>query len=777
MNLWSLLLPFKWVIIGVGEVLSGIFYLLKTIVSFIGSLFIYLYEGIITLGKGIALFLVNTFKYLFLAVKWVILKLSFVFMLLFRSLGKLFILIFKGIKAFFMLLFRGLKALFVLLFKGFKALFNVIFKGLKILFIAIYKGFKALFTAIYKGLKALFTFVFKGIKFVLINAFAGVKAVIKGIALLIKYTFIYLYKVLFFIFKNAGLGFVALIEFLYRLVFVYIFKAIKVIFIYIGKALKFLFVNILYKYLAVVLKALFKGLVALLKLIGKIPIALWEVLKLIGHGLYKVFVYPFVYLYKNFGTIIKNTINKINSKIKQAITFLVSIPKKIIDAVVNWFNNLSFIKDIRNRREMKRQALLIDFDAEDAVRSEKKVVYRYVAKNADGKIEKGQLGAFSKLDVHSYLLAEGYEVYEIEPAKGLQLNIGPRTHKIGISDLVFFLTQLSTYIKSGIPLVDSIKILGKQSRKNSVKSVYKNIIYDLTMGDSFSEALEKQGNSFPRLLVNMVKSSELAGNLAETLDDMSDYYTSVSQTRKQMKSAMTYPTVILVFAVSVVIFILTFVIPSFIKMYKDADAEVPALTTAIINLSDFLVNNALWLVLGLILTILGLYFMYKNVKVFRLMVQWIMMHMPIIGKITIYNEVTMFAKTFASLWNHNVFITSSMEILSKITNNEIFKMLIFDAITNVARGEPVSASFKKHWAFPVVAYEMLLTGERTGQPGPMMEKVAQYYQEEHKNAVNQVKAFIEPALIIFLAVVVGVILLSVVLPMFSIYGQLGLETT
>ena len=149
------------------------------------------------------------------------------------------------------------------------------------------------------------------------------------------------------------------------------------------------------------------------------------------------------------------------------------------------------------------------------------------------------------------------------------------------------------------------------------------------------------------------------------------------------------------------------------------------------------------------------------------------MHLPIVGNIMIYNEVAMFSKTFASLWNHNVFITNSMEILSKITSNEIYKMLIFDAITNVARGEPVSASFKNNWAFPIVAYEMLVTGERTGQPGPMMDRVADYYQEEHRNAVNQIKAFIEPALIIFLAAVVGVILLSVVLPMFSIYGQMG----
>jgi type IV pilus assembly protein PilC len=344
-----------------------------------------------------------------------------------------------------------------------------------------------------------------------------------------------------------------------------------------------------------------------------------------------------------------------------------------------------------------------------------------------------------------------------------------------VSDLVFFLAQLSTYIKSGIPLVDSIKILEKQTKKSNTKAVYKSIIYDLTMGVSFSEALEKQGQAFPKLLVNMVKSSELAGNLSETLDDMGNYYESVSKTRKQMKSALAYPTVILIFAMSVVVFILTFVIPSFIQMYKDADAEVPAITTFIINLSDFLISNSILLIFGVAALVTSLYFMYKNVKVFRMIVQWIAMHIPVFGKIIIYNEVAMFSKTFASLWNHNVFITSSMEILSKITENEIYKMLIFDAITNVARGESVSVSFKNHWAFPIVAYEMLVTGERTGQPGPMMDKVATYYQEEHENAVNQIKAFIEPVLIIFLAGIVGVILLSVVLPMFSIYGKIGLE--
>jgi type IV pilus assembly protein PilC len=422
---------------------------------------------------------------------------------------------------------------------------------------------------------------------------------------------------------------------------------------------------------------------------------------------------------------------------------------------------------------MKRQKLLINFDTEDAVRSAQKVLYRYVAKNPNtGKIEKGKLSAYSKLDVHSYLLAEDYEVYEIEVFKGININIGGH-YKIKAEELVFFLTQLSTYIKAGIPLIDSIKILSKQVKGMSKKDLYKSIIYELTMGDNFSEALEKQGSSFPRLLINMIKSAELAGNLAETLDDMADYYNVVTKTKKQMLSAMTYPAVISIFALSVVTFIMIFVIPQFISIYKDMDADIPIITKIIINISDFLAHNIIFVLLGIAIAVSGIILLYKNVKLFRIFVQWAAMHMPIIGKIIIYNEVTMFSKTFGSLLNHNVFITDSMEILSKITNNEIYKMLIFDTMTNIAKGEPISNSFKNHWAFPVVAYEMLVTGERTGQPGQMMNKVADYFQEEHKNAINQIKAFIEPVMIIFLAVIVGIILLSVVLPMFSMYSNIG----
>lgn len=444
--------------------------------------------------------------------------------------------------------------------------------------------------------------------------------------------------------------------------------------------------------------------------------------------------------------------------------------KSLEERLKNWYNNLSFVKDKQNRREMQRQTLLIDFEGADAVRSEEKVMYKYVAKNNEtGKVETGYFAAFSKLDVHSFLLAEGYEVYEITPQSNFKKPFSFGPSKFNPNDLDFFLTQLSTFLKAGITLVDSVKILSKQSNKKSHKNVYKMIIYELTMGENFSEALAKQGTIFPRLLINMIKTAELTGDLPETLDDMADYYRETEKTRKQMVSAVTYPVVVLLFAIAVLIFIMVGVIPQFVGIYSNLGTELPGITVAVINLSNFLKNNWMYLLIGVVAFVLIFVILFKTIKVFKTVIQSMLMNLPVIGKIIIYNEITMFTKTFASLLNHNVYITDCMEVLSKITNNEVYKMLIFDTITNLAKGEAISNSFKNHWAFPNVAYEMILTGEKTGQLGTMMDRVANYYQEQHKNAVNQIKAFIEPIMIVILAGIVGTVLLSVVLPMFDMY--------
>lgn len=397
--------------------------------------------------------------------------------------------------------------------------------------------------------------------------------------------------------------------------------------------------------------------------------------------------------------------------------------------------------------------------------------YRYTILNSSNKKVTGTFDAESESDVRAFLSNEGYQILKVEIRKPYDIDIGGNG-KIKASSLAFALTQLSTYIKAGIPLVDSVRILAKQATKQNEKKAYERIVYDLLKGESFSTALQKQEKKFSKLLINMVKTAEMTGDLPTVLDDMADYYTSIDQTRRQMISALTYPAVVLCLAIGVMIFMLAYLVPQFVELFESQDATLPAITLFIMSASDFVRANYLWMILATVFAIILIYYLYKNVISFRTAVQTILMHTPVIGNIIIYNEVATFTKTFASLLNHGVFITDSMEILSRLTNNEIYKKIINKTINNLGKGESISASFKGEWAFPVIAYEMLVTGENTGQLGLMMEKVANHFQSLHKNLITQLKSLIEPIMIIILAAIVGVILISIIYPMFDIYGKI-----
>lgn len=403
------------------------------------------------------------------------------------------------------------------------------------------------------------------------------------------------------------------------------------------------------------------------------------------------------------------------------------------------------------------------------------VTFNYQVKNDMGKIIKSSFDAKSISEVEAFLTNEGYEIIKIEPRKkfSLDMNVTIFGSHLSKGDLSFALTQLSTYIKAGIPLVDSVRILAKQTEKVSKKKIYERIVYDLVAGESFSKALENQSNVFPRLLINMVKASEMTGDLPATLDEMSDYYTSIDRTKKQMISALTYPSIIFIVSIAVVIFCLMYVVPSFVKMYAETESSLPAITVFTINASNFITKYYLPIAIGIVTIIIVFILLYQNIKSFRRGVQTILMKTPVIGKIIIYSEVSMFTRTFAQLLNHNVHITDSMAILSKISNNEIYKEIIMNTLDTLSKGGKISESFHGQWAFPVVAYEMLVTGESTGQLGDMMEKVANHYSDLHKNAITTVKSLIEPITIIVLAFAVGFILLSIIIPMFDIYGAVG----
>lgn len=421
--------------------------------------------------------------------------------------------------------------------------------------------------------------------------------------------------------------------------------------------------------------------------------------------------------------------------------------------------------------EAKKQVLTEQLKSNtEAARFETPMVFDYLARNSKGELEKSSIEANSRVDVYSFLIAEGYDVYEIHAAKPKSISIG--AFKFSKSKLVFYLSQLSAYLKSGIALADAVKLLEQQCKNVNEKKALRAVYYDLSNGDVLSVAMNKRGEAFPKLLINMIKTAEMTGNLTETLDDMVEYYSESEQTKKQMKSAMTYPLVVTIFAAIVITFILMWVVPQFVGIYEDLGSDLPSITKIVIAISDFLKNYLIFILIGVIILCLVIIYLYKNVIGFRRKMQVFTMKLPIFGNIIIYNEVTIFTKTFANLVNHNVFITDSMSVLSQITNNEIYKKLIRDTAKNLTKGEPISKAFKDQWAFPLIAYQMLITGEKTGRLGPMLEKVSEYYQEQHRNLINQMKSLIEPALIVFLAVVVGGILLSVIIPMYGMYDAL-----
>lgn len=446
-----------------------------------------------------------------------------------------------------------------------------------------------------------------------------------------------------------------------------------------------------------------------------------------------------------------------------------AIPKKKPEKKVN--------QKQKNKLDADREALLKMINDGQEKRYEKPQIFRYKALTPEGNVETSTFIGVSQLDIYTFLTGEGYTVYKIETSDMINFIYGTHSdniyRKMSTKDLIFFITQLATYIKAGITLTEAMRILSKQLKKDKKQhAITQSIVYYLTMGESFSSALSHQTGAFPQLVINMVRAAEAAGNLEETLDDLGHYYEEINTTQKQMISAISYPALVGIFSIVIIIFIMIKIIPQFVDIYKSAGAELNPLTLFVINASNFLTKNIGMILMFVAVVIVALVLAYKNIKPFRRMAQVIGMKLPLFGKIIIYNELTIFTKTFASLLRNDVYITDSIEILSKITNNEIYKEIMVNTVSNITKGEKISESFKDQWAVPDIAYYMIVTGENTGQLADMMAKVSNYYQEQHKTIVNSLKNMIEPLLIMFLAVVVGGILIAVVIPMFNLYTQL-----
>ena len=277
--------------------------------------------------------------------------------------------------------------------------------------------------------------------------------------------------------------------------------------------------------------------------------------------------------------------------------------------------------------------------------------FNYIVKNEFGETIKGSFEGPSLEAVKVFLEGEYEDVLSIKPREkwDIDINIGG---KFKADTLAFFLTQLATYLRAGITLVDGIRIMVKQTVKPYEKKVYSKIVYSLVGGDTFSKALSLQSKVFPEFLISMVKTSELTGDLPSVLDEMADYYTKIDKNKRSLRAALSYPLIIFMVAIGAVVFLLTEVVPKFQDMFSSVNGKLPGITIFVLQMSSLIQKYGLFLFIALIISVSMFIWYYKNNRLFKKKVQTVFMKFPIFGELIICNEVSNLTRTFATLLNH-----------------------------------------------------------------------------------------------------------------------------
>lgn len=403
-------------------------------------------------------------------------------------------------------------------------------------------------------------------------------------------------------------------------------------------------------------------------------------------------------------------------------------------------------------------------------------VYEYRVRDRSGKILKSQMEAESVNQVRDLLRAKNMMIVEIKaPKAGLNADIKIPfldNRPPGLKQVSIFSKQLATLINAGVPLVQSLTILQKQIEHKGFQEVVKNVRTEVEAGTPLSEAIAKYPKIFDRLYVNLVRAGETSGTLDTVLQRIAAFQEKDLALRGKIKSAMTYPTVVLVFALLITFFLLTTVVPQFAGILTQLNAPLPFITRMLMAVSEFLKHSSLYIVLGIAALVFA-YRWYYSKPQGRHVIDDIKLRTPVFGNLIQKSAISSFARTFGLLISSGVNIIESLEITRGTANNAIVEDSIENAKNVVMVGEQMSSSLATSKVFPPMVVSMINIGEETGAMDTMLDKVGDFYDREVDEAVEGMTAAIEPLMIVFLGGIVGTIVAGMFLPMFSIIGALS----
>jgi type IV pilus assembly protein PilC len=398
--------------------------------------------------------------------------------------------------------------------------------------------------------------------------------------------------------------------------------------------------------------------------------------------------------------------------------------------------------------------------------------FKYSGRDKRGKKE-GTVTAASRREAMAKLKEDGIRVIEItevhETLLTMELTIG---NPVKLQHFVIYLRQFATLIKAGVTVVEATEILAVQTESKALKKALTAVEQDLREGNPYSDSVAKHKKIFNSMFINMVKAGEVAGNMDETLEKLADDFEKQHDTVSKVKSALTYPAVIGILAIGAVIFLLVGVVPTFVTMFEDMGAELPGITKFVLNASGFM-QSFWWLILLIVLAfVFAIIYMKKNKKT-KYYLDYFLLRMPIFGNMLQKAALARMMRTLSSLFSSSVPILQAMSIVEKVVENEVIARVIRESRNSLEKGSSMTEPMMGHWAFPPLVTQMISIGESTGALDSMLSKIAEFYEKEVEQGTDRLKSLIEPIMIVFLAGVVGVIVLSIMMPMFSMFDQMS----
>lgn len=397
--------------------------------------------------------------------------------------------------------------------------------------------------------------------------------------------------------------------------------------------------------------------------------------------------------------------------------------------------------------------------------------FTYTAKDSSGRIISSQVEADNPKAVIEALRQEGFFVTRIvekrRPFNPFMLI--ERLFKIGLKELTIFSRQFALLLNAGLTLSEAIDTIEEQTQNNSFRNILHQVKLDIQGGETLTRSMTKQPRAFSNFFVSMVHAGEIGGALDTILERIAQFYEKELELKQKIKSALVYPTVVVIAATGITLFMLMYIVPQFAAFYSDfsgGEAQLPALTRKMLAISDWLLTY--WYYLLTIPVVIILFWKFRNSRWGHMLLDPLVLRMPVFGPLSRKVAITRFTRTFGTLTQSGVPILEALEVAKNTASNDVIKRAIIYTRDRIREGETLHGPMKRTKVFPPIVTNLISVGEEAGNLEEILFKLSDYYDNEIDATISAMASLIEPVMIVFIGVVVGTIVVSLYLPIFNL---------